>query len=99
MWIPHIFQSVNGSTFAPIATATVSNGAYQYTYAPADLGSYQFKAVWAGNDAYSSSESTAVSVSIVIPPTSLSDYWLYYVIAVLGIILLAIIVYLIRSRK
>jgi len=93
-----IFQSVNGSAFAPLVAATVSNGAYQYTYTPAGLGNYQFKAAWGGSDAYSSTESTAVPVSVT-PPASLSDYWLYYVAAVLGIIFVAVIVFIIRSRK
>ena len=89
----------NSSAFSALAVTAVTNGSFQLAFTPTGIGSYQFKAVWVGNSAYNGADSTVVSVTAVTPPLQLSDYWLYYVIAILGIVFVAILVVNWRTRK
>jgi len=64
-----IYQSVNGSGFAALTTATLSNGQYSLAVTPSSLGAYQFRANWPGDDLYNPADSSTTSVTVSAQPT------------------------------
>jgi hypothetical protein len=63
----------NGGSWATLATVTsLSNGSYSYSWTPSDVGSYQVKASWAGDDIYNGAESDTVSVIVKKMSSSVS---------------------------
>ncbi|HPC28076.1 MAG TPA: hypothetical protein PKX17_05045, partial [Candidatus Methanomethylicus sp.] len=62
-----IHQSVNGSAFSQIGSATLSSGAWSYQTTITQPGTYAFYALWIGNDQYYSAMSQS-QVSVTSTP-------------------------------
>jgi hypothetical protein len=74
---------------------TDSNGLYAFTWKPLQTGRFEFKANWSGDENTLQTESDVRSVTV----EGQSNVFLYVVVAVIGIIAAALILYYWRTRK
>jgi hypothetical protein len=74
---------------------TDSNGLYAFTWKPLQTGRFEFKANWSGDENTLQTESDVRSVTV----EGQSNVFLYVVVAVIGVIAAALILYYWRTRK
>jgi parallel beta-helix repeat protein len=91
------FRPSNVSDSWNVTVLTDADGYYQYVWAPSDLGTYQIKARWEGDDLTSLDETEALTVNVV-EKSEAPQTWQYAVVGILVIIILAGLVYL-RGKK
>lgn len=66
-----LLESINGSAFQQIATPSLSNGAYSYSYTISQQGTYEFQTSFAGNSQLNPAQSSTVTVAVgVTQPTT-----------------------------
>ncbi|MBE0519971.1 Ig-like domain repeat protein [Candidatus Bathyarchaeota archaeon] len=90
------FRTINGTNFWNITIQTDANGHYQYIWTPSNIGTYEIKASWQGDDKTLPAESETKTVNVEAHPT---DGLLLAIIAIAIIILAAILICFLKIRK
>ncbi|MDD1776100.1 MAG: carboxypeptidase-like regulatory domain-containing protein [Candidatus Methanomethylicus sp.] len=59
-----LYQSYNGSAFASVASRSLVAGQYSYILSPSGPGTYQFYAVWPGDNVTTPANSTTTTITV-----------------------------------
>jgi parallel beta-helix repeat protein len=92
------FRASNVSNYWNVTVHTDANGDYQYVWTPSDLGTYQIKAMWEGDD-FTSPDETEIQTVNIVKESGNPQIWQYVIAGIVIIMMLATVVYLKRKKR